>query len=237
VEQAVIRFQNVSFYYQKDEPVLSDINLELQSGLTMLLGPNGCGKSTLLKLAAGVEKPDTGSITIDGHNVWSQEIDARKGLAYVPEQPDLTPYATLNEILNLVCRLRHEPLERGREALEFFDLHGLASRTVRELSLGQRRRAVFAAALIGQPRHILLDEPLEGMDRKIKEDILKWTEPHLEARATMVVVSHAVEPFLQSVSRAVTVKDGSISVIDELPVNSKDRLVLLDKLAKGIPLY
>jgi ABC-type multidrug transport system ATPase subunit len=231
----MIRFQNVSFWYEKDEPILSQINLEFHPGLTMLLGPNGCGKSTLLKLAAGVEKPDSGAIFIDGHDLWNEEIEARKGLAFVSEQPDLTPYATLKEILNLVCRLRHEPLEKGREALEFFDLQALASRTVRELSLGQRRRAVFAAALIGQPGHILLDEPLEGMDRKIKAEILAWTEQQLRAGATMIVVSHVLEPFLQSVTRATAVMDGSVAAIEELPTNSEDRLDLLDKLAKGIP--
>jgi len=231
----MIRFQNVSFWYEKDEPVLSEICLEFQAGLTMLLGPNGCGKSTLLKLAAGVEKPDSGAISIEGQDLWRDEIAARKSLAFVSEQPDLTPYATLREILNLVCRLRHEPLEKGREALEFFDLQNLASRTIRELSLGQRRRAVFAAALIGKPSHILLDEPLEGMDRKIKAEILAWTERRLEAGATMIVVSHVIEPFLPSVSKAVTVKDGSVSVIEELPASSEERLVLLDSLAKGIP--
>jgi len=150
----------VSFAYEKDVPVLVGIDLEFQPGLTMLLGPNGCGKSTLLKLASGVEKPNAGQITIDAHNLWQDEVAARQNLAYVPEQPDLTPYATIREILNLVCRLRNEPLEKGIEALQFFSLHDLATRTVRELSLGQRRRAVFAAALIGTPRYILLDEPL-----------------------------------------------------------------------------
>lgn len=229
----MIRFHNVSFWYEKDEPVLSEINLEFVPGLTMLLGPNGCGKSTLLKLAAGVEKPDSGAVSIDGHDLWREEIKARENLAFVSEQPDLTPYATLREVLNLVCRLRHEPLQKGSEALEFFDLQSLASRTVRELSLGQRRRAVFAAALIGKPGHILLDEPLEGMDRKIKEEILAWTGQRLDAGAAMIVVSHAVEPFISLVSRAVTVMDGSVSVIDRLPENGEDRLVLLDKLAKG----
>jgi ABC-type multidrug transport system ATPase subunit len=229
----MIRFQNVSFWYEKDEPILSEISLEFRAGLTMLLGPNGCGKSTLLKLAAGVEKPDSGAILIDGHDLWREEIKARQNLAFLSEQPDLTPYATLKEVLNLVCRLRHEPLQKGSEALEFFELQSFASKTVRELSLGQRRRAVFAAALVGQPSHILLDEPLEGMDRKIKEDILAWTGQRLEADATVIVVSHSIEPFLSSVTRAVTVMDRSISVIDNLPTNSEDRLALLDSLAKG----
>ena len=137
MEPSMIHFQNVSFFYEKDTPVLVGIDLEFQSGLTMLLGPNGCGKSTLLKLASGVEKPDAGQITIDGYDLWQDEVEARKNLAYVPEQPDLTPYATIREILNLVCRLRNEPLEKEMDPLEFFGLRDLASRTVRELSLGQ----------------------------------------------------------------------------------------------------
>jgi ABC-type multidrug transport system ATPase subunit len=230
----MIRFQNVSFAYEKDAVVLNGIDLEFQPGLTMLLGPNGCGKSTLLKLASGVEKPDAGRITIDGYDLWQDEIRARKSLSYVPEQPDLTPYATIREILNLVCRLRNEPLEKGMDALTFFGLQDQASRTVRELSLGQRRRAVFAAALIGTPRYILLDEPLEGMDRKIKDEILKWIKGHVEAGAVVVIVSHTIEPLVDLTSQAVTIKDGSAFLYSEVPTDPEQKLLLLDNLAKGI---
>jgi len=230
----MIQFQKVSFSYKKEIPVLLGIDLEFQPGLTMLLGPNGCGKSTLLKLASGVEKPDTGQITIDGHDLWQDEIKARQSLAYVPEQPDLTPYATIREIINLVCRLRNESLEKGMEALEFFGLRDLASRTIRELSLGQRRRAVFAAALIGTPRYILLDEPLEGMDRKIKNEILSWTKNHVDARAVVIVVSHTIEPFVDLTSQAITIKDGSAILYPEIVGDSEQKLASLDNLAKGI---
>jgi ABC-2 type transport system ATP-binding protein len=234
MEPAMIRFKNVSFAYEKSATVLCGIDLELPPGLTMLLGPNGCGKSTLLKLASGVEKPDTGQITIASHDLWQDEVEARKTLTYVPEQPDLTPYATIREILNLVCRLRNEPLEKGMDALEFFDLRSQASRTVRELSLGQRRRAVFAAALIGTPHYILLDEPLEGMDRKIKSEIIAWIEGHVDAGATVVIVSHTIEPFVDLTSQAITIKDGSAIHYSEIPRDAGQRLSLLDHLAKGI---
>ena len=230
----MIRFQNVSFAYEKSTPVLSGIDLELQPGLTMLLGPNGCGKSTLLKLASGVEKPDIGQISIDDHDLWQDEVEARRNIAYVPEQPDLTPYATIREILNLVCRLRNESLEKGMDALEFFDLRAQASRTVRELSLGQRRRAVFAAALIGTPKYILLDEPLEGMDRKIKGEILSWIKSHVDAGAVVVVVSHTIEPLVDLTSQAVTIKDGSAILYTNIPTDPGQKLSLLDNLAKGI---
>jgi ABC-type multidrug transport system ATPase subunit len=230
----MIRFQNVSFSYEKSAIILSGIELEFQPSLTMLLGPNGCGKSTLLKLASGVEKPDTGQITIDGYDLWQNEVEARRSLAYVPEQPDLTPYATIREILNLVCRLRNESLEKGTDALEFFDLHAQASRTVRELSLGQRRRAVFAAALIGTPKYILLDEPLEGMDRKIKGAIIAWIERHVDSGAVVVVVSHTIEPFVDLTSQVVTIKDGSAILYSKIPDDPGKKLTLLDNLAKGI---
>jgi ABC-type multidrug transport system ATPase subunit len=102
----MICFHAVAFSYRRGEPVLSGVNLALPAGLTLVVGPNGCGKSTLLKLAAGIEPPDAGCIEIDGCDLWTEEVAARADLAFVPEQPDLTPYATVAEILALVSALR-----------------------------------------------------------------------------------------------------------------------------------
>jgi len=229
----MIRFQNVSFCYKKGEPVFDGLNLELCPGLTMILGLNGCGKSTLLKMAAGVEHPDAGRIFIDGHELWREEVAARRGLAFLPEQPDLTPYATIQEILRLVCRLRHESLASAHRALEVFGLAAVADRSVRELSLGQRRRATFAAAFIGSPEHILLDEPLEAMDRRIQEKILGWVRAHVGAGATMAIVSHAIEQFFDLATHAVGLKDGKAAVFAELPENREAKMNLLERLARG----
>lgn len=229
----MIRFQNVAFSYQKGEPVFKDLNLELGPGLTMVLGLNGCGKSTLLKMAAGVERPDSGRVFIDGHELWKEEIAARRSLAFLPEQPDLTPYATIQEILKLVCRLRHEPLAAAHRALEVFGLAAVANRSVRELSLGQRRRATFAAAFIGSPEHILLDEPLEAMDRQIQGKILGWVQAHVLAGATIAVVSHAIEQFFGLATHAVGLKDGQAAVFSELPENREEKMNLLERLARG----
>ncbi len=230
----MIRFHKTSFSYRAGEPVLAGIDLEIGSGLTLLLGPNGCGKSSLLKLAAGVEEPDEGRVEIDGHDLWSDEVAARRTLAYVPEQPDLTPYATVREILALVCRLRGEPREKGEEALELVGLRGLAHRSVRELSMGQRRRAVLAAARVGTPRHVLLDEPLEAMDRGAREDILAWIDRLLAAPDTSVlVVSHDIEPFVPRATRALTVREGRTVTVDPLPGAAAERLALMERWARG----
>lgn len=233
----MIRFQDVTFSYEEGEGILHSVNLELHPGLVLLLGPNGCGKSTLLKISAGVEMPDSGTLFVDGHNLWIEEVDARKGLAYLPEHPDLTPYASIKEILDLVCRLRGEPLEAGKKSLGFFSLQNLAHRTVRELSMGQRRQAVFAACLIGTPRNILLDEPLEGMDRYHQKEILAWVKTQASSGATVVVVSHSIEPFSQLATQAVTIRSGRATGFKALPDSQEDKLSFLVRLAEGeIPL-
>jgi ABC-2 type transport system ATP-binding protein len=237
VERVVIRFLNVSFAYEKKERILHSINLELHPGLTLLLGPNGCGKSTFLKLASGVEMPDSGDIIINGHDLWKKEVDARRGLAYLPEHPDLTPYATIEEILDLVCRLRGESRDQKQKALEFFGLRHLAHRTVRELSMGQRRQAVFAACLIGTPSEVLLDEPLEGMDRQVQKKILGWIKNKTDSGATVVVISHAIEPFIQLASEAVTIQSGRSFRFKELPRALDKKRSFLERLAEaGLPL-
>jgi ABC-2 type transport system ATP-binding protein len=232
----MIRFRQAAFAYRPGEPVLAGIDLEIPPGLTLLLGPNGCGKSTLLKLASGVERPDGGRVEIDGHDLWTDEVAARRGLAYVPEQPDLTPYATVREILRLVCRLRGEPRSAAEEALDFVGLRDLAHRSVRELSMGQRRRSVLAASLIGTPRHVLLDEPLEAMDRGSRESILAWIDRLLAGNATVVVVSHDLAPFAPRAARAFTVRNGHSLGVDPLPEDPTERLALLEHMARGEPI-
>jgi ABC-type multidrug transport system ATPase subunit len=231
----VIRFRQVGFAYRDGETVLAPLDLEIASGLTLLVGPNGCGKSTLLKLAAGVEMPDAGRIEIDGHDLWKDEVAARRSLAYVPEQPDLTPYATIGEIVTLVCRLRGEPPAAGEGALDVVGLRRLAGHSVRELSMGQRRRAALACALVGTPTHVLLDEPLEAMDRAAREDILAWIAGLVARDCTVVVVSHDIEPFLERAARAVTLRDGRVLVHDPLPNDPESRRSALETMARPGP--
>ncbi|HVG07144.1 MAG TPA: ABC transporter ATP-binding protein [Thermoanaerobaculia bacterium] len=229
----MIRLDKVGFSYRDGQPVLSEVSVEIPAGLTLLLGPNGCGKSTLLKIAAGVEQPDQGRVEVDGRDLWTDEAEARRTLAYVPEQPDLTPYATVREILGLVCRLRGEPRQSAEQALALVGLDRLAQRSVRELSMGQRRRAVLAAARIGTPAHLLLDEPLEAMDRGAREDILTWIGGRLAAGAAVVVVSHDIEPFAPLADRAFTVRDGHCLSSGELPGDPGERMAVLERLARG----
>lgn len=213
----MIKFDNVSFAYEKSYPVLKNVSFVLSNGLNFIFGPNGCGKTTLMKLAAGIEKPNSGLITINDFDLWKKEVVARKDIAYLPEHPDLTPYATLKEILDLVCRLRGIPLSQGHDTLKFFGLESFANRTVRELSKGQRRRAIFSTVLVGSPRYILLDEPLDGMDKDIRKVILSWIRGQVRVGSCLVVISHTIEPFADMITHTLTIRNGQTEAYREIP--------------------
>ena len=229
----MMRLHDIHFSYPGGAQVLKGVDLELTSGLSLLVGPNGCGKTTLIK-TAGVERPERGVVQIEGIDLWKEEIAARRHLAYVPEHPEITPYATLHDVVALVCRLRHEPLARGREALVQVGLDELRKRSIRELSMGQRRRVVLAAAWIGRPHVALLDEPLEAMDRAIREAILLWIEELVAQKAAVVVATHQIEPFVALAARVVTLQDGRCWMREGLPAEPAEKLRLLEDLSRGI---
>ena len=229
----MITLRGVRFSYGRAVALQCDA-LEIDAGVTLLLGPNGAGKSTLLKLVAGVEQPTAGTIAIDGHDLWRDEVAARASLAYVPEHPDLTPYATVGEVMGLVCRLRGRPTEDGVRALSTVGLDGLGDRSVRELSMGQRRRAVLAAAFIGEPTTLLLDEPLEAMDRAMRTWLTSWITDASARGATVVIATHDIEPFVDLAVRAVVVTRGAPELLAPLPGDRVVRRGMLDASARGV---
>ena len=218
---ALVRLDGVRFAYAPGEaPALACDALAVPAGLTLVVGPNGAGKSTLLRVIAGVERPTSGHVTLLGHDVWRDEVAARRALAYVPEHPELAPYVAIGELLLLVARLRGLPDDAAWAALAAVGLEALGARTVRELSMGQRRRALLAAAWIGAPMVAVLDEPLEAMDRATRAAIVAWVAARRAAGAAVLVATHETAAFAGLVDRVLQVEDGRVtwaaSVPDEL---------------------
>ncbi len=228
----MIRFDQVSFGYD-GSPVLSDVTLRITGGLTLLIGPNGAGKSTLLKLAAGVERPERGVVTVMGHDLWKEEVEARRSLAYIPEHPDVTPYARLDEVMGLVCSLRGVPAIDGRDALRRVGLEDLGHAILGRLSRGQRRRVLLAAALIGEPRVLLMDEPLEAMDVGAVRIILEWIGSLSGRGAALLVATHRIGPFVGLADRVVSmIPDGPVVSL-EVPGDDTGRSAFFTRLTRS----
>ncbi len=205
----MIRGTSLTFSYRSGPAVIEQLDLELDEGLHMMVGPNGSGKSTLFRMLAGVEQPDKGTVTIDGHDLWEEETEARSRLVYLPEVPDVSPFARVSEILSLAARLRGVDSSRIDEIVGELALEELQQRTIKQLSLGQRRRVLVAAARLTEVTNYIFDEPLDGLDQRSRDRFVGWLDERLADGATVLASSHELAPFAERLSYVLWKHDGS----------------------------
>src|SRR5690606_20242870 len=180
-----IRVENLRKTFQASEGLvtaLNDVSLAVPDGsVTTLLGPSDCGKTTLLRCIAGLETPDSGTITIGDTVVWSSNgtrttsiTPDKRGIGMVFQTYAIWPHMTVFE--NVAYPLESQGVPRasiaGRvaQALEFVQLGGYERRPATALSGGQQQRVSLARAIVSEPRVILFDEPLSNLDAKLREE-------------------------------------------------------------------
>jgi ABC-type multidrug transport system ATPase subunit len=134
--------------------------------------------------------------------------------------------------VRLVCRLRGVSEDAAAGAIERVGLADHASRSIRQLSQGQRRRAVLASAWVGEPSVLLLDEPLEAMDRAMRDEVIEWIRDSAAHGRTAVVASHDFGDLVDTAVAALSVHGGA-ATIHTLPDGHTARAALLDSLARG----
>ena len=190
---------------------LQRMDMDVEEGeLVGLLGPNGAGKSTLLLCAAGLLRPDSGTIKWFGASSWPG--GRPPGIAYVAERSMYHRFLTVRETLDF-CATLHElsAAERNRrvcDALERVDLATHAGKRVSQLSRGMVQRLGIAQALIGQPRLLLLDETLAGLDPIGARDVRMLLRGLRDGGATIILSSHDLLALEHLASRVVVMKDG-----------------------------
>ena len=179
--------------------VLAGIDAEVPSGTACaLLGANGAGKSTLLRIVAGVLAPDSGQVTLSGTSLLGPDGAARRLLGYVPEHPDALPHLTVRELLRLVAALKRCQLPPD-DLLDRVGALPLLDRRTHALSLGQRRRAFLAAALVGDPILLVLDEPTNGLDPDGVSMLATLLRERATLGASVLVATHDLA-FVSSLS-------------------------------------
>ena len=148
---------------------VEDLSFTVPTGqICGLLGPNGAGKTTTLNVLTGYLAASEGRVIVSGHDILEEPMAARRQLGYLPEQPPLYPEMTVEEYLRFVAELRRVPrAERSaqvRRAMNRVAAADMARRLIRNLSKGYRQRVGLAAALLGDPEVLILDEPTVGLD-------------------------------------------------------------------------
>jgi len=201
-----------------DFAALDNVDFEVPSGsLTALLGPSGSGKSTLLRAIAGLDLPDTGSITINGRDV-THIPPQRRGIGFVFQHYAAFKHLTVRDNVAFGLKIRKkskaEIKEKVDNLLEVVGLAGFQTRYPNQLSGGQRQRMALARALAVDPEVLLLDEPFGALDAKVREDLRAWLRRlHDEVNVTTVLVTHDQAEALDVADRIAVLNKGRIEQV------------------------
>src|SRR5215204_6269401 len=201
-----------------DFTALDEVSVEIPSGsLTALLGPSGSGKSTLLRVIAGLERPDAGTVEIDGRDATTL-APQRRGVGFVFQHYAAFKHMTVRENvafgLKVARRPRAEIRARVDELLELVQLPGLADRYPAQLSGGQRQRMALARALAVEPQVLLLDEPFGALDARVRKELRAWLRRlHDEVHVTTVFVTHDQEEAMEVADRIVVMNAGRVEQV------------------------
>jgi ABC-type Fe3+/spermidine/putrescine transport system ATPase subunit len=179
-------------------PVLKEASFEVAPGeIICLLGPSGCGKTTLLRIVAGLEAPDTGSVTLEGRDLGDIPVH-RRGFGFMFQDYALFPHMDVASNVAFGLRMQGLPADesanRVREMLDLVALEGYEKRRVVELSGGEQQRVALARSLAPRPRLLMLDEPLGALDRALREQLMNELRAILKrVGVTALYVTHDQE--------------------------------------------
>jgi ABC-2 type transport system ATP-binding protein len=199
-----------------DFTAVDDLSFDVGSGeIVGLIGPNGAGKTTTLRSLAGILRPTSGRVRIEGHDLVDDPLEAKRRLAFMPDEPHLFEYLTVDEHLRLVARLYgvDEFERRARTLLEELELIGKERSLPGELSRGMRQKVVIACGLVRDAPVLLFDEPLTGLDpigiRRMRETILARGR----AGAAIMVSSHLLH-LVEEICTRVIIMDRGRKIAD-----------------------
>jgi iron(III) transport system ATP-binding protein len=209
------------------------VELDVQRGEVLaLLGPSGCGKTTTLRLVAGFERPDAGSVRLDGAEVAGPQrfvVPERRRVGVVFQDYALFPHLTVAQNVGYGVRDRARRRARVHEMLDLVGLSAVASRLPHQLSGGQQQRVALGRALAPEPALVLLDEPFSNLDATLRARVRGEVRAILAAAdATAVFVTHDQEEALSLANRIAVMRAGRVLQVDtpsELYAHPTDRFV------------
>lgn len=198
-----------------------------------LVGANGAGKSTLIRMIAGITQPDSGKVLIDGHDVALQPADAKRRLGYLPEELILYDRLTGREYLELVSGLKDADPSELDQQIEFFELKEVQDKWVGGYSLGMRKKLGLAAAMIGGPELLVLDEPLNGLDVEMMRKLRLRLESEREAGRAVLLSSHVMS-FVERVCTRIGIMRAGRIVAEGSPGELRSAAGLEDGLFEDV---
>ena len=201
-----------------DKPAVNNVTFEVHAGEVFgFLGPNGAGKTTTIKMIVGLLQPTSGTIKVAGYDVQTQPLEAKASSGYVPDTPNLYAKLTGRELLRFVGDLYN--LDRGQvgrridELLRVLDLAEVADDTVDSYSHGMQQKASLAAALMHDPKVLVLDEPTVGLDPKSARLIKDILRQMADRGAAVFLSTHILEIAERMCDRIGIINQGALVAV------------------------
>jgi len=219
VAKNIIRFDNVSKFFE-DVRILKEINLNIKENeFFTLLGPSGCGKTTILRIIGGFDFPSSGSIFFEDKNITDLTPN-QLNLNTVFQKYALFPHLNVYENISFGLKVKKvsENIIRKKvsEILELVHLNNYEKRDISSLSGGQQQRVAIARALVNEPKVLLLDEPLSALDLKMRKNMqIELKKVQRELGITFVYVTHDQEEALTMSDRLAVLNNGTIQQIGD----------------------
>ncbi|HKW53288.1 MAG TPA: ABC transporter ATP-binding protein [Stellaceae bacterium] len=207
-----------------DRPAVAGLDLSIDAGeFYTLLGPNGAGKTTTLRMVAGLLQPDHGSISVFGIDALAESVAAKQIMAWLSDEPmiydKLTPFEYLEFIAGLWGVDARLAETRARDLIAWLGLEPHGHERCEAFSKGMRQKVALAGALVHEPKLIILDEPLTGLDAGSARQVKTVLRERVSAGATVIMTTHILEVAERMADRIGVIADGRLiaqGTLDEL---------------------
>ena len=189
-----------------DKVAVDDLNIEIKSGeIYGFIGHNGAGKTTTLKACCGILPFEEGNITINGLSIKDNPIECKKIMAYIPDNPDLYGYMTANKYLNFIC-----DIYQIDKYADLFELTNDLGQTINGYSHGMKQKLALIAALIHDPKLIIMDEPFVGLDPKAAHEVKQLMRNICDNGGAIFFSTHVLEVAEKLCDKVAIIKNGKL---------------------------
>lgn len=235
--------KDLCFSYNKKTPTLSNINLEINKvEIIGIIGQTGCGKSTLVQIIAGLINKDSGSVIIDGEDIFDKKYDRSKlrrklGIVFQYPETQLFEQSVEKDVafgLKKSKLTKAEKQERVKWAVELMGLNydRVHDKSPFALSGGEKRRVAIAGVLAVKPKYLILDEPLAGLDSYSRDEFMKTLTELKNQGTTILMISHNSDCLLEYADRIIALQNGEIA-FNGIPNDIFSNSSLLDEMNIG----
>ena len=210
----MIEIKNVIKKYG-DNVALDDVSFNVEDGeIFAFIGHNGAGKTTLIKAIVGIHDIDSGDILINGKSIKKNQIDCKKEMAFVPDNPELYEQMKAIDFINFICDMYETPIDVRKKNIEkyakMFEIENNLNDTIESFSHGMKQKIALISALAHEPKVLIMDEPFVGLDPKAVFDVKEVMNEMVKEGKIIFFSTHILDVAEKLCSRVAIIKKGEL---------------------------